>query len=98
MVEAPVADEAGELSGDVQSVSRDEGLRETSLEKLAQLEAVVEGGIHTAGTSSQITDGATGDRLITTARHELERIEGRYALVAMCCGSGLGTGTILERV
>ena len=37
-------------------------------------------------------------RLITTALHELERTGGRYALVAMCCGGGLGTGTILERI
>jgi acetyl-CoA C-acetyltransferase len=42
--------------------------------------------------------GATGDRLITTALHELERSGGRYALVAMCCGGGLGTGTVIERV
>jgi len=42
--------------------------------------------------------GATGDRLITTALHELERSGGRYALISMCCGGGLGTGTIIERV
>jgi acetyl-CoA C-acetyltransferase len=42
--------------------------------------------------------GSTGARLVTTALHELERTGGRYALVAMCCGGGLGTGTILERL
>ena len=42
--------------------------------------------------------GATGARLITTALHELERTDGRYALVTMCCGGGLGTGTVLERI
>ena len=42
--------------------------------------------------------GSTGARLITTALHELERIDGRYALIAMCCGGGLGTGTIIERL
>ena len=42
--------------------------------------------------------GATGDRLITTALHELERTGGRYALISMCCGGGLGTGTIIERL
>jgi acetyl-CoA C-acetyltransferase len=42
--------------------------------------------------------GATGARLITTALHELERTDGRYGLVTMCCGGGLGTGTILERL
>lgn len=42
--------------------------------------------------------GSTGARLITTALHELERKDGRYALIAMCCGGGLGTGTIIEHV
>jgi acetyl-CoA C-acetyltransferase len=42
--------------------------------------------------------GCTGDRLITSALHELERSGGRRALIAMCCGGGLGTGTILERL
>jgi acetyl-CoA C-acetyltransferase len=196
-IEAPVLDEDGQPSGRTQTVTRDEGLRQTSLEKLAGLKAVVEGGVHTAGTASQITDGAaavllaseeaarrlglrprarivdttivgvdpvtmlkgpipatrrllertglkiedmdtyevneafasvvlawqrearpveervnpnggaialghpvgaTGDRLLTTALHELERSGGRYALISMCCGGGLGTGTIIERV
>ena len=42
--------------------------------------------------------GCTGARLITTALHELERTGGRRALITMCCGGGLGTGTIIERV
>ena len=42
--------------------------------------------------------GSTGARLITTALHELERRDGKYRLIAMCCGGGLGTGTIIERV
>ena len=42
--------------------------------------------------------GCTGARLITTALHELERTGGRYGLVSMCCGGGLGTGTIIERL
>ncbi|GAA3942318.1 acetyl-CoA C-acyltransferase [Actinomadura viridis] len=42
--------------------------------------------------------GATGTILITKALCELERTGGRYALVTMCCGGGLGTGTILERL
>jgi acetyl-CoA C-acetyltransferase len=41
--------------------------------------------------------GATGARLVTTALHELERSDGTFGLVTMCCGGGLGTGTILER-
>jgi acetyl-CoA C-acetyltransferase len=195
--EAPVVDAEGKPTGETLRVARDEGLRETSLEKLATLDAVVEGGVHTAGSSSQITDGsaavlfaseaalkahnlkprarvvyttlvgvdpvtmlkgpipatrkvlaktglgirdidvfeineafasvvlawqkelnppeervnpnggaialghptgATGARLITTALHELERTGARRALITMCCGGGLGTGTLIERV
>jgi acetyl-CoA C-acetyltransferase len=195
--DAPVVDAEGKPTGESLHVARDEGIRETSLEKLATLKAVLEGGLHTAGTSSQVTDGAsavlfaseaavarlglrprarvvystivgvdpetmlkgpipatrkvldrtklriedmdvyevneafasvvlawqkeckpilervnpnggaialghptgaTGDRLITTALHELERTRGRYGLISMCCGGGLGTGTIIERL
>ena len=42
--------------------------------------------------------GCTGARLITTALHELERTGSRYALISMCCGGGLGTGTLIERL
>ena len=196
-VVAPVVDAEGRPTGETVTVTRDEGLRETSLEKLGALKAVMEGGLHTAGTSSQVTDGAaavllasgeavkhhglqprarivystlvgvdpvtmlkgpipatrkvlaktgvgidqidvfevneafasvvlawqkecgpapervnpnggaialghptgaTGDRLLTTALHELERTGGRRALVSMCCGGGLGTGTLIERL
>jgi acetyl-CoA C-acetyltransferase len=195
-IEAPELDAEGNPTGAIKTVTRDEGLRETSLEKLAALNPVEPGGVHTAGTSSQVSDGAaavllaspqrakelglrprarivtttlvgvdpvtmlkgpipstrkvlattglriddidefevneafasvvlawmkelepnpervnpnggaialghptgcTGARLITTALHELERTERRYALIAMCCGGGLGTGTIIER-
>jgi acetyl-CoA C-acetyltransferase len=196
-VVAPLLGEDGKPTGETKTVSRDEGLRQTSLEKLAELKAVEPGGIHTAGTSSQVSDGAsavllaspdrvkrsglrprarivtttlvgvdpvtmlkgpipatekvlrqsglsiaqmdtfevneafasvvlawqkacgpnpervnpnggaialghptgcTGARLVTTALHELERTGGRYGLIAMCCGGGLGTGTIIERL
>jgi len=196
-IEAPALDDQGKPTGETRRVTRDEGLRETSLEKLAALKAVVDGGIHTAGSSSQVSDGAaavllaspervkqhglkprarivattlvgvdpvtmlkgpipatrkvlaqtglaiaqmdtfevneafasvvlawmkevspnpervnpnggaialghptgsTGARLLTSALHELERTGGRYGLVAMCCGGGLGTGTIIERL
>lgn len=42
--------------------------------------------------------GSTGTVLITKALHELERTDGELALVTMCCGGGLGTGTILQRL
>jgi acetyl-CoA C-acetyltransferase len=42
--------------------------------------------------------GGSGVILLTRALYELERTGGRYALVSMCCGGGLGTGTIIERL
>ncbi len=42
--------------------------------------------------------GATGARLMTTLLHELERMGGRYGMQLMCCGGGLGTATIIERL
>ena len=41
--------------------------------------------------------GATGTGLITKAVHELIRTDGELGLVTMCCGGGLGTGTLLRR-
>ncbi|HEX6688344.1 MAG TPA: thiolase family protein [Solirubrobacterales bacterium] len=42
--------------------------------------------------------GSTGARLITTLLHEMERSDKEMGLVTMCCGGGLGTGTLIERV
>jgi acetyl-CoA acetyltransferase len=42
--------------------------------------------------------GATGGRLIGTAVAELERRQADLALVTMCCGGGLGTATLIQRV
>jgi acetyl-CoA C-acetyltransferase len=41
--------------------------------------------------------GATGAGLVTKALHELTRTDGEHAIVTMCCGGGLGTGTLLRR-
>ena len=197
-VEAPDLDAEGNPTGSTHRVTRDEGIRETSLEKLATLKPVArENGVHTAGNSSQISDGAaailmmteekakqlglkprarvvdsclvgvdpvlmltgpidatqrllernnltidqidtfeineafasvvlawakevgadlektnpnggaialghplggTGAVLMTKALYELERTNGRYGIVSMCCGGGLGTGTLIERI
>jgi acetyl-CoA C-acetyltransferase len=197
-IEAPDLADDGTPTGSTHIVQRDEGLRETSLEKLASLKPVArENGVHTAGNSSQISDGAaavlmmteekaaalgltpparivdtclvgvdpvlmltgpidatqrlldrsglsiddidtfeineafasvvlawaketgadlektnpnggaialghplggTGAFLMTKALYELERTSGRYGLVSMCCGGGLGTGTLIERL
>ena len=189
--------EVTDSDGNVVTVVRDGGLRETSADRLAALNPVLPDGIHTAGNSSQISDGAaavlwmseeraraegltprarivaqclvgaepyyhldgpvdatrrlleltgmtmadidlveineafasvvlswaqvhdadldkvnvnggaialghpvgaTGSRLITTALHELERSDREIALVTMCCGGALATGTILQRL
>jgi acetyl-CoA acetyltransferase family protein len=42
--------------------------------------------------------GSTGARLMTTLLHELERTDREVGLVTMCCGGGLGTGTLIQRV
>jgi acetyl-CoA C-acetyltransferase len=57
-VDAPVLDEDYKPTGETVEVSRDQGLRESTMEGLAKLKAVNEGGIHTAGNSSQISDGS----------------------------------------
>lgn len=196
-IEAPVIDENKQPTAERHMVGRDQGLRDTTLEGLGTLNPVMEGGIHTAGTSSQISDGAaavlwmdedksralglkprariisqalvgsepyyhldgpvqstakvldkagmklgdidlveineafasvvlswaqvhgadmdkvnvnggaialghpvgsTGSRLITTALHELERTDKSTALITMCAGGALSTGTIIERI
>ncbi|NKR54885.1 steroid 3-ketoacyl-CoA thiolase [Rhodococcus hoagii] len=196
-VTAPVIGEDKQPTSEMNVVSRDQGLRDTTAESLAKLKPVLEGGTHTAGTSSQISDGAaavmlmdedraralglkprarivsqalvgaepeyhldgpvqatsrvlekagmkigdldlfevneafasvalswaqvhgpdmdkvnvnggalalghpvgsTGSRLITTALHELERRDASTALITMCAGGALATGTIIERI
>lgn len=74
-VEAPVLDSAGKPTGQMRTVTRDQGLRPTTPETLAGLNPVVEGGIHTAGTSSQISDGASGALIMSedeAQRHGLK--------------------------
>ncbi len=190
-------DDEGNPTGETRTVDSDQGLRDTTLEGLAKLKPVLDGGMHTAGTSSQISDGAsavllmdedkaralgltprarivtqclvgsdpyyhldgpvqaterllersgrsmadvdlfevneafaavvmswarvhgpdmdkvnvnggaialghpvgsTGTRLITTALHELERRDASSALISMCAGGAMASGTIIERI
>ena len=42
--------------------------------------------------------GGTGSILTTKAVHELHRSGGEHALVTMCCGGGLGTGTLIQKI
>ncbi len=194
---APVLGADGAATGETRVVDTDQGLRDTTLEGLAGLKTVLPDGLHTAGTSSQISDGAsavlimdsdraaalgltprarivshclvgsdpyfhldgpieatqrvldrtgmaisdfdlfevneafasvvlswagqhrvdldrvnvnggaialghpvgsTGTRLITTALHELERRDASTALITMCAGGAMATGTVIERL
>jgi len=65
-------------------VDRDEGLRETSLEALARLKPVVEGGLHTAGSSSQISDGAAAVLLADADRARQLGLRPRARILAQC--------------
>ena len=65
-------------------VSRDGGLRDTSLDALAGLKPVLEGGLHTAGTSSQISDGAAALVVMDQTRAEELGLRPRARIVAQC--------------
>jgi acetyl-CoA C-acetyltransferase len=65
-------------------VDRDEGLRQTSPDALARLTPVVEGGVHTAGTSSQISDGAAAVLLADAGRARALGLRARARIVAQC--------------
>ena len=68
-VQAPVLDEEGKPTGDTNMVARDEGMRETTREALAGLKPVARpDGVHTAGSSSQISDGAAAILMTTPER------------------------------
>ena len=58
VVDAPRLGDDGQPTGETQRVDRDQGIRDSTLEGLAALKPVAEGGIHTPGNSSQISDGA----------------------------------------
>ena len=64
-IEAPVLDAEGNPTGETLQVARDQGLRETTAEGLAGLRPVAPGCLHTAGTSSQISDGAAAVLLMS---------------------------------
>ena len=84
-IDAPELDDEGKPTGASHPVARDEGLRETSLEALAKLKPVArENGVHTAGTSSQITDGAAAVLVTTAARARALGLTPRARIVDHC--------------
>ena len=83
-VKAPVLDAGHQPTGETRTVERDQGLRETSLDGLAKLRPVLEDGVHTAGTSSQISDGAAAVLLLEAGRAASLGLRPRARIVAQC--------------
>lgn len=81
-VKAPVVDKEGVPTGEIATVTRDGGLRETTAEALAGLEPVIEGHIHTAGNSSQISDGAAAVLLMSEERAQELGLKPRARIIA----------------
>jgi acetyl-CoA C-acetyltransferase len=81
-VEAPVRGEAGELTGETRAVTRDQGPRPSTLEGLAKLEPVQPDGLHTAGNSSQISDGSAAVLWMSEERAKAAGLRPRARLLA----------------
>ncbi|MEM9177233.1 MAG: steroid 3-ketoacyl-CoA thiolase [Myxococcota bacterium] len=80
-VEAPVLGDDGQPTGDTVKVERDQGIRETSAEGLAALNPVLPDTIHTAGNSSQISDGSAAVLIMTKEKAEQYRLQPRARIV-----------------
>ena len=84
-VTAPVVGEEGpmgEHTGETAEISRDQGMRETTAEGLAKLKPVLPTGMHTAGNSSQISDGASAVLWMSEERAKAEGLKPRARIVA----------------
>jgi acetyl-CoA C-acetyltransferase len=84
-VEVPAAKAGGEKTAEMYTVTRDEVPRNTSLEALAALKPVARpDGIHTAGTSSQVADGASAVLMMTLERARELGLRARARVVDTC--------------
>jgi acetyl-CoA C-acetyltransferase len=84
-VDAPDVDDEGKPTGTTHHVARDEGLRDTSIEALAALKPVARpDGVHTAGSSSQISDGAAALLIMTPAKAAELGLQPRARVVDTC--------------
>jgi acetyl-CoA C-acetyltransferase len=83
-IEAPVLDAEGNPTGETRVVDTDQGIRETTLDGLAALNPVLPGGTHTAGTSSQISDGASALLLMDSDLAASLGLRPRARIVASC--------------
>ncbi|MEC7909851.1 MAG: steroid 3-ketoacyl-CoA thiolase [Actinomycetota bacterium] len=81
-INAPVLDSEGEKTGETLLVNSDQGIRDTNYESLASLNPVLEEGIHTAGNSSQISDGAAGLLWMDENRAKASGLKPRAKIVA----------------
>jgi acetyl-CoA C-acetyltransferase len=82
-VPAPVMGPEG-ATGEVIEIRADQGPRDSTLEGLAKLKPVEEGGIHTAGTSSQISDGSAAVLWMSEERAKSAGLRPRARIVAQC--------------
>jgi acetyl-CoA C-acetyltransferase len=84
-VDAPDVDDEGKPTGTTHDVARDEGLRDTSIEALAGLKPVARpDGVHTAGSSSQISDGAAALLMMTPAKATELGLRPRARIIDTC--------------
>ncbi|HEX7993891.1 MAG TPA: steroid 3-ketoacyl-CoA thiolase [Streptosporangiaceae bacterium] len=83
-VKAPVLDAERQPTGETATVDRDQGLRDTTAEGLARLKPVLDGGLHTAGTSSQISDGSAAVLLADEQRARDLGLRPRAKILAQC--------------
>ncbi len=84
-IDAPVLDDDGQPTGETRRVVRDEGLRDTSLEGLSNLKPVARpDGVHTAGSASQISDGAAAVLMMTAVAAERLGLTPMAAIVDTC--------------
>jgi acetyl-CoA C-acetyltransferase len=81
---APILDGEGKPTEESQLVDRDGGLRATSMAALAGLKPVLPDGLHTAGTSSQISDGAAAVLLADETRARELGLRPRARILAQC--------------
>ncbi|WP_436776089.1 steroid 3-ketoacyl-CoA thiolase [Yinghuangia sp. YIM S09857] len=83
-VEAPAVDKEGKPTGETHTVTTDQGLRDTTAESLANLKPVLPDGIHTAGNSSQISDGAAAVMIMDEDKARELGLRPRARIVSQC--------------
>ncbi|HEX4466755.1 MAG TPA: steroid 3-ketoacyl-CoA thiolase [Solirubrobacteraceae bacterium] len=84
-IDVPVPAEDGSTNGATRSFDRDEGLRDTSIEGLAKLKPVVgDDGVHTAGSASQISDGAGAVLMMSEQKAEQLGVRARARILDTC--------------